>query len=295
MKAMKRIILVVLVLVPLVGLIDAGLEIHRVMRVPSLNEWKAAADTVRQGYKKGDIVHFRPYWADEGERYFTGMDIDVLQELDWNELSTYHRVWIVATMSGLPFHVPPGFKPLMVKKQRRIEVYLLQPERAGHVVFDLIKGLHSARVTRIYPHRTQQCTLFKDHHWYCGSVHPWQFVGELVRDVVDGPRRVIWAHPLNHGNKIEVLYPNVPAGRQLEVDYGWSQRAVESDHGQAVHFQVYTDRKLAISTVLRKKNHKWNRLLIKLNTKVKQHRLRFVIWTRNYQDRQFCFKGWVFR
>lgn len=295
MKVIQRISMAVFLLVPLVGLVDAGLEVRRIARVPDMQEWKAAADTVRQAYKKGDIIHFHPYWADQGWRFFRGMDIDVVQDMNLNELSTYKRVWVIASMTGLPFHVPSGFHPLMEKRHGRVQIYLLRPERGQKTVFDLIKDLKDAKVSRIYSNHVQKCRNFQDNHWYCGAVHPWQYVGERVRDVAGTPRRVIWAHPLNHGNKIAIQYPDVPAGSQLEVDYGWSQRAIESNLGMPVQFQVWTDGKLAVSITLKKDNHKWNRVLIRLDPAAKSHNLRFLIWTPNYQNRQFCFKGWVFK
>lgn len=295
MKWISRASLVLFLLLPLVGIVDAGLDIHRVVRVPDMTEWKSAADTVRKAYKKGDIIHFQPYWADEGWRFFRGMDIDVVQDMNLNELSTYKRVWVIAAMSGLPFHVPSGFQPLMNKKHGRVHVILLKPERGQRMVFDLMQGLKYAKVSRIYKNRVQKCKNFRDNRWYCGAVHPWQYVGELVRDVAGSPRRVIWAHPLNHGNKIEIKYPNLPAGRQLEVDYGWSQRAIESDKGQPVQFQIYADGKIANSIFLKKTNHKWNRILIALDPKAKVHNMKFIIRTRNHKDRQFCFKGWLFK
>jgi len=295
MSRLQRLGIYLLLLVPLAGVVDGFLELHRVARVPSMADWRAAAAVVRAGYKSGDIVHFRPYWADQGQFLFRGMDLDVVQMLDTNELSTYKRVWIVATMSGLPFEIPKGFQKVMEKKLHRIQVFLLKPDRGRRVVFDLLQGLASAKVTRLHPGRREVCRNFKNNRWYCGAVHPWQFVGERVRDLADGsPRRVIWAHPLDKGHKLEIQYPNVPVGDQLEIDYGWSLRAIESGQGRPVHFQVYVDNVLKKSLTLRKDNEKWNRLLIDLGRERKKHTLKLVIWTPDYHNRQFCIKGWIF-
>ena len=292
---MRRLVTYLLLLIPLVGLIDGILEINRVRRVPSLKDWEQAARIVRKGYQKGDIVCFVPYWADQGRHYFAGMHIDAAEELDPTELLGYSRVWFVASMSGLPFHLPKGFAPLIEHHMKKIWVVLARPQGIKSV-YSLFDDINHSTLVRMYKN-PKQCRNFLKGRWYCDAVHDWQFVGQAIRDTIEGPKEVIWAHPLDHGLHQILTYHDVPLGDFLEFHYGWSLRAIESTNGANLHIKVLWDDHLLLDGVLDKKNHKWNRVQLPLpkDQKPRTHTIRIEWWTPNFKDRQLLFKGWVFR
>ena len=292
---MKRLLSYILIALPLIGVVDGIIEWNRIRRVPSLKEWKEAANFVRSNYKKGDFVHFEPYWADQGKWYFKGMDMDISEGWDTSLLRTKNRIWVVASMSKLPFKPPKPFVVLKKHNFKRIQIFLLHPDINKKVVFDLM-DLKGAHLSRLYHNHPQKCNLFQDNKWYCGSIHPWRYVGDIVRDTAEGPKRLVWAHPLNHGIKSQLEYTDVPSGDTLEFQYGWSLRAIESDKGSPVYIRIKWDGHLFFATTLDKKNHTWNRTVLPLpKNNLKKHKLTIIWWTINNKDRQFCFKGWIWK
>lgn len=267
-----------------------GLAVWFHLRVPEPSDWEQAAQVVMSHYTEGDCVVFHPAWAQEGAPLFDGMDVVTAETIDWYEVGKRKRVWVVASRRLNEARLPAGFEQDGVWNAGSMEVGLYRNVRHEKLVYDFLEQIGVAKVTRVYRDRREECSLFRQGRWHCGSEHPWQFVGVHWKDIAGAVRRVIWAHPLNGNNPIEIRYPSVELASILVLHYGWTQRAVEAGLGEPVTFTVWVGSTKVFEKILRLEDTEWHEERLDLSSlKGRREDVLFVVSTPNYQNRQFCF------
>lgn len=259
-------------------------------RVPDMADWVKAAEAVRSAYEEGDVVIFEPPWAQEGAPLFQGMRVVTSETVDFYEVGKAKRVFVVTSLGGASSPCPKDYTLLQTWEAGKIRVDLYEVPKGRRVVYDFLKQIKEAKVTRVYGDRREECRLFKNERWFCGSEHPWQFVGRVLRDIGGAVREAIWAHPLNGDNPIEVLYPSVPVGKELVVHFGWTQRAFEAGLGKPVRFKVKVAEKVVLDYLLEVEDPQWHEVRIDLaDVEGPRVPVTFIISTPDYQNRQLCF------
>ena len=265
-------------------------DIYLVLSVPGEEEFVQASSYVKAERKEGDCLVFNPAWATEGAPFFDGMRVFMQEHTDWYEAKKCSRVFLVASFGVGTKGVPEGFEALEEKTFGGVQVFLLSVPKHEKLVYDFRENIRDAKVVRVYGDRREECRLFRNDRWFCGSEHPWQFVGRHFRDIAGAVREVIWAHPLDKGNPIEITYDAVPAGKKLVVHYGWTLRAVEAKLGEPVDFVVRVDGEVVFTRRLLIEEKEWFEQVIPLEKRNKDTMsVVFTVSTRNYQNRQFCF------
>jgi hypothetical protein len=103
---------------------------------------------------------------------------------------------------------------------------------------------------------------------------------------------VIWAHPLFNQTKLVIEYPETMMGSELEVFYGFSQRAIETGEGSPVIFEIDVNNIPVMARIL--KVYEKGFFRYSYNTeqyKGKKIPVKFLIYTPHPRDRQICFSG----
>ena len=265
-------------------------DIYLVLSVPGQEAFEEASSYVKAQRKAGDCLAFNPSWASEGAPFFDGMKVFMQEHTDWYEAKKCRRVFVVASFGAGTKGVPEGFEVEEERDFGGVQVFLLSPPKGEKLVYDFRENIKDAKVVRIYGDRREECKIFKNDRWHCGSEHPWQFVGRHFRDIAGAVREVIWAHPLDKGNPIEITYDSVPGGKKLVIHYGWTLRAIEAKLGEPVDFTVRVDGQVVFARRLLVEEKDWFEQVIPLKKGDKDTiSVVFTISTRNYQNRQFCF------
>lgn len=272
-----------------------ALDLALVARVPDLADWLAAAEVVRAEYSEGDCVVFDPPWAQEGSPALAGMKVFTSETVDWYEVGKHRRVFVLTAMGRRVPRVPEGYVEKASWRPGAVGVHLFMVPDRGRVTYDFLARIGDARVTRLEgpawaKQAREDCRIFRNGRWYCGAEHPWQFVGQQVRDIAGAVREVIWAHPLNGGRPIEIRYPSVEMAQTLVVRYGWTQRAVEAGQGAPVTFKVRVGDRLVFERVLGLDEAGWYEQRVDVSDRRGQREdVVFSVSTPDYQNRQFCF------
>jgi len=294
---MNRLAVLAGLLLPLLALACLVVDVVLAARAPGAVDWLRAAQAVRTRWRAGDVVVFAPPWAQEGAPLFAGLDAVTAESVDGYELTKRPRVFVVAPFGDPEDGVPPGFAPVEEVHGGAVPVLLVRPTTTERLVYDFLTRLGDARVTRVHaarggaPARREVCRNFRDLRWYCGGVHPWQFVGRRVRDVAGAVREVIWAHPLNHGDPIEIRYPAVRLGTRLVVHYGLTQRAVESGKGAPVTFRVEVGTQ-TFERALQPAEAGWFELELDVSARRGEAEdVVFTVATPDFQLREFTFRA----
>ncbi len=289
MTTAAKVRLVVGLSLPLAALAYFGWDLYLVSRVPDAADWQQAAAVVRQGYKPGDIVTFAPAWAQEGAPLFSGLDTVTAETVDPYVLRKHPRVWVVASLAGRGEALPQGFTRVAHHEFARMDVSLYASP-PGELRYDFLERLSEGRVTRIYPHRREECQNYRNQRWYCGGVHDWQYVGRAVRDIASAVREVIWMHPLDRGQRLELRYAGVPLAGRLVIHYGYTQRAVEDGGGKPVTFSVRLGDRVVFERSLETDRAGWFEQEIDVSRfGGADTDVTFSVVTPDFKLREFCF------
>lgn len=279
----------VLLSLPLVALAGFLVALCYATRAPDTAHWKQAVDRVLEGYEEGDCVVFDPPWAQEGAPLLAGKDVVTTETVDWYQVGKRSRAWVLSSMGRGAPKVPGGFREVTTIAGDRVDVRLFETPGPGKHRYDFLERIDDARVRRVYKNRTVRCENFKDHRWFCGGEHRWQYVGRRIRDIAGAVREVIWAHPLDRGDKLEIEYPKVPPGATLVIRYGLTQRSIETGEGAPVTFQAHVDGAPVLDRVLGTTEEGWFEERVDLSGHEGPVAVRFTVSTPNYKDRQLCF------
>jgi len=280
---------VVLLALPMASLACFILALVYSTRVPDAEDWKQAVDVVLEGYADGDCVVFDPPWAQEGAPLLAGRDVITTETVDWYQVGKRSRVWVLSSLGRRAPGLPEGFREIRTVTGDRVDVRLFEAPAAGKLRYDFLERIGDARVRRVYKNRMVRCENFKDERWFCGGVHRWQYVGRRIRDIAGAVREVIWAHPLDRGNKLEIEYPKVTPGATLVIRYGLTQRAIETGEGAPLTFQVHVAGAPVLDRVLGTTEDGWFEQRVDLSGHQEPLAVRFTVFTPNYKDRQLCF------
>ncbi len=278
-----------------VALVSFLVLLHHATIAPREQDWLRASRIVRDGWEPGDVVRVEPSWATQAHTFLRELPIDRVSKPEMRRLRSYRRLWVLATMGHDCAEGTLPDTPLLQKSSiDRIDVCLYSLPYRGEPLYDFRERLHDAKVQRRYRARTETCTIWAKGQWHCGKVHPWQFVGPAVKDVDDEPREGIWAHPLDEGARLIITYPAVPMGKELDLSAGLTLKSILSGEGADVHFQVDIRGQEVLHRVIHPTQKGWFHWPIDTSRWAGSVvPVRFTIWTKDYQVRQFMFDGRV--
>jgi len=304
-KSIKETLLLLLLLaLPIVAGLSLVLQWRWWTSNPSQEEWLAVADYVRSEWMEGDVLRVEPAWATGALRYFDGLALDRMPSVEPRELHHYRRLWVIYHLGHHPPApgIPPAFERLDERSFGNVFVETYKIEGTGKLLYDMRERLAEAAVRRLPPKGktgpVEECNIFIDGAWHCGAVHQWQnvkpdrfFVGRAGRDV-------IWAHPLNKGRRLEILWPEVPLASILEIQVGWTSAALQSHHkGTPVTVEVFVGEKQVLSDTISPERREWTvheidvrswagkKLPVRIVNSTQDHRVRQLVFVaRSWQD-----------
>lgn len=280
---------------PLVALFYLCLDVYWIARVPDKAEWADASIKVRKDYQDGDIVVFVPPWALEGLPFFDGLKVWTSETVDWYEISKFSRSWVIFSFGKTPSSIPPDFQEIRFEKGT-ISIGLYKPSLPYQLVYDFLKNIQDAKVLRHYKDKIEECALFIKERWYCGKVHPWQFVGKETKDFGDAVRDVIWAHPLDKELFLEIVYPSVPMGKKMVFRYGLALKSFEDENpGGPVKIELKISEDTVFERTIGKEERGWFSENISLERRDGYAPVTLQVSTTNNSFRQFCFTADIWR
>lgn len=292
--------------------ISLAVQAWQTARVASPEDLACAAAVIRDGFAEEDVVRFEPSWAYEAWPLLRDFPIDRTTRLEPRPLQGYRRLWVLATL-GHGLELPEGLALEETRACGRATVYRVRLPYRGEPLYDLVGRLEDARVERVYdgPGRIprlpdpirgadgvtrQRCGTWRDGRWRCKTGASWEWVGPAVKDVDDCRRRGVWAHPLDGGHKLEITYPAVPLGAELQLEGGLTLHAVNSGEGAPLRFEVRVAGERVVYEEIGVRAKRWFEWSVD-TSRWAGHRLpvTVVVWTSDYQVRQWLFSGRTWR
>jgi len=295
--------------------LSLALQAWHAARVATPEDLACAARVIREGFAEGDVVRFEPTWAYEAWPLLQELPIDRSPRLEARPLQSRRRLWVLATLGhDDPGPWPEGFDLAQTHVCGRATVLLVRLPYRGEPLYDFLARLEDARVERVYdgpgavPRRPpdttrgpdgvarQRCGRWKKGRWTCRSGRSWEWVGPVTKDVDDGPRRGLWAHPLDGGHALEITYPEVPLGAELEVEGGLTLHAIHAAKGAPVHFEVTIGGERVLHEEIGVTDKGWFPWTVGTSRWAGQRLpVRFTVRTADYQVRQWVFTGRTWR
>lgn len=214
----------------LVALAVMELVAHFVVRarvVPD-EDWRRAAEVVRDGYQPGDLVVAAPYWADPVLRRELG-DLLSLEDVGRSDMAQYRRLWALSIRGHRPEDAPPSTPDF---EQAVGGVTVLRWTVPGDgVLYDFTENIADAEVVRVENGVEIPCQWADDRRpmggglgrgpvtpgarHRCDPRRRWLWVGATLNDDMEmQPRYCVWQHP--QGNEpIRATFRDVPLGDRL--------------------------------------------------------------------------------
>ena len=240
---MQRLVAWWWVLVPLVAAGELGRHHQIDAAVPDDAAWRAAARTVRRGFRDGDLVVVAPEWAAQVARPHLGERLQPLEDVARADTARFGRLWVLSIREA---RAPEeeGARPDGAWAHGRVTVRRLRLPEPARVHFDFVRALHRARVAVVRAGVETPCPFVRAARgigggkFRCDPRQDWNHVGVEVLDDLDRrPRLGIWAHPVR-GATVAIKYADVPMGERLDGHMGLRYEAAKRlEHGP-VHLRV---------------------------------------------------------
>lgn len=206
------------------ALVETGNALLAPLRAPTDRDWRAAAATVRAGYRPGDLIVAAPAWADPLLRLHLG-DLIPLTVAGRLDAARFGRVWEISQRGA---RAPETQGSRVVQSRRQGALTLRRYERpAAQVSFDFVAEWNRAAVSRVDGGgRVSLCYRAPD-RFECPDPPSQSLKPELLE--IDTSPRFALSIPLAGRATTVVEFDRVPLGRELAVGAGlhnvWLRKA----------------------------------------------------------------------
>lgn len=213
----------VVVAVLLLALVETATALIAPLRAPGDADWKAAAATVRAGFRSGDLIVAAPDWADQVMRLHLGDLVPIKMAARLDD-ARYGRVWEISQRgAGADYGTVAASTRHGALTVRRHE------RQAAAVSFDFFDEWQKARVVRVQPGGAEiPCEKLAD-RFQCPD-WGFNFVKPQLLEIGTTMRNALYAQPVA-GATVVVEFAAVPLGRELAVGAGlhhvWRRRDAE--------------------------------------------------------------------
>jgi len=208
---------------------ELGAHAMIVARVPSPEDYRAAADFMRGQLRERDLISAAPSFSDPILRQLLG-DRMPLAMAGRSDDAAYERLWVLSSRGALPPDVPKG-APELTRSfgELRVLRYALPPSR---ILFDFVSAWSTAEASITRNGAAQPCPLRTGgvprggglgrgvltpvaRRFECDARLPWLFIADVVLEDLDNrPRHCLWQHPQG-SEPITLTYRDVPLGAEL--------------------------------------------------------------------------------
>jgi hypothetical protein len=252
-------------------------------------DYRRAEKIVRKGWAPGDALAVRPWWAARIREYLGDLDFVQVRDLESEDLSRYSRLWVVLLPGEQIELAKYSLEESFEAGDLEIVRYRL-PDRA-QVKYDFREQLDRAQVRMHQGPSVKPCDRWITNRWIC-TRRDWNYVGRMVVELGDDPRKVIWAHPSDEG-PIEITYQNVPSGNTLLVHTGFTPPAARTPEGAPVTLRVSIDGREVGKVVQDNRNGYFPTRFDISAAGPGSHTVTFAVSTNHAGMRHFCFDAEV--
>jgi hypothetical protein len=141
----NRLPILLAALVAILALVETGNALLAPLRVPSSQDWDAAAAEVRARLMPGDLIVFAPHWVDQIGRMHLG-DVIPVEMAAHADADRYARVWEVS-IRGARSPESSGARLVDDKHFGKVRVALYE-KPASAIAYDFTSHIGEARVTQ---------------------------------------------------------------------------------------------------------------------------------------------------
>lgn len=266
-------------------------------RIP-IDDWKAAAMAVREGYEPGDVVRIEPVWADTPRVFLEGALVDMTPQPERDVLDEYDRIWILAgynRAAHVAQRMPGAYNRLSVETFGDVDLALYEVPAAAQPLYDFGDHIATAKVRRTYPdgRPAQRCTLWRDNAWHCGRYDQHLHVGRRMRDMDNQPRHCIYMPPGPDHAWIETTFEGVDLSQTLRGRVGMDNWAVRSERGSMTEFEVLIDGEVKHHMELPPRDPTYHSFAVETGAFEGKHDVTFRARAADFFDRFLCFNASV--
>jgi len=225
-----------------------------VARVPPRDDWRRAADRVREGFREGDLIVSAPDWTDPVLRRVLGDRIDFGQA-GRSDTAPFERLWVLS-IRGHDAPEAPAVEPALDEHLGRVRLrrWDLDP---SPVVYHFVEEVRNARVTLVTGGTKRACpwrsagmarggglgagAMTPSGRFACDGARPWLWVGPTVTEDLElEPRWCIWQHPAGR-EPVRTTFEDVPLGDRMVLHGGlYYEHERMREHGP-IHVSVRVD------------------------------------------------------
>jgi hypothetical protein len=230
----RRAAVVVTALVVLLAVVEGVNAFVAPALAPSEKNWKAAAATVRAGFKAGDLIVAAPAWADPLMRLQLGdlVPVSIAGRMDGMR---FGRVWEIS-QRGARCPESEGARLVSTSRQGALAVKLWE-KSAAQVVFDFLPEWQKASLSVATADRGELPCWIAQGKFQCGDGTS---LGPELLEIDTTLRNGLALDP--HERTTTVLeYASVTLGRELAVAGGLHNVWLRKSGDGKVHLRVLAD------------------------------------------------------
>ena len=233
----------------LAGIVSAAMYRWVFVDPTSQSDWEDAAAWIAERADSNDAVRLEPHWHGPGLVALepVGPLIDRTRAPLAEDLYDREEIFVAAqhdrvqnALDALPFAAEvveqASFSTVTAT---RVAV----PELG--INWELYQNLEHARVSRVKGDSVTQCDKWdkRQRRWDCVPRNKWLYVGAVMREMGDEPRRCVWAHPLRPGGTLRIEFEPAPA-QTVRIRAGFDLYASRHDANGEVLLQAFVANKL---------------------------------------------------
>ena len=216
------------------ALVETGNALLAPALAPTDGEWRAAARTVREGFRPGDLIVAAPAWSDQVMRLHLG-DLVPMPVAGRMDDARYGRVWEIAQRGA---HAPEARGTVASRAKHGALTVRLWERPPSRVTYDFLERWTDAKVVRREPGGDVPCDRLPSRH-QCPT-HSWNFVEPKLMEIGGSLRRTLYAQPVG-GSTVVIEYPAVPMGRELAFAGGLHHVWLRKGGDGLVTLRVFVD------------------------------------------------------
>lgn len=263
-------------------------------------DWERAAEHVVEALEERDVVRVHPTWNEDGLPYLTRVG-NQLHRHHWplvEDIQHIERIWIISetgrvkeALERLPF-TPEAVETLTFETITLLRVDVPAWARLPASLHD---QLATARVTRRAGNAVEDCRIWEagQRRWYCARRDQTFYVGSVLAELDDDPRRCIWAHPVKD-QVLRVEFNDVPLGDVLRIRAGLDLRGTRFERTGPVDYRVFIDEELVTERRISPHDASWHpqEFDTTLHNRASAQ-IALEVEAEDIRQRRFCFNGWV--
>jgi len=273
-------------LVPILGIIELVAQAAIDHSVPPIEDWDAAAEAIRSGHRKDDLVVIAPWWATHARMSLA--DFMPMEDQARADASVYRRLWEVS-IRGAEAPEADGLDSDFEEHFGKVRVRRFNLGTPASVRYSFLHHLDEADVSTVNASGAASKCSFSTSRWLwqCAKAR-WAWTGPVVIDDEEHrPRQGIWAHPIR-GKRIRFLYSGIPAGKMLYGYTGIRYFAARSGDGDPVHLDIFVNGKRLLE-VIHNDPDGWKHFELPLNASGESVDVAFEVYSKGTGNRHFVF------